>query len=805
MSDRPARRVIETLLSIPWALSEEHARRLLAIAERRGTDLQAIAAERGKPLDHTRSVTVREGVATIPITGPLFRYADIFAEVSGATSYEALARDFTAALADPNVKAILFDVDSPGGEVFGASETSDLLFNARGIKPMVAHVGGMCASAALWIASAADEISVSSVALLGSVGAMMSITVPDPERQAELFGERQVEFISSQSPDKNLDPTSKAGRDQYQAIVDKIAGVFGADLARNFGLKEKEVFSRFGLGKVFVGTDAVEAGMASRIATFEATHTALAKRVQTTGGGLVLRRAASRDGLAATSVDVAALLRAVDLEVAVRPAAALRGFTIGAGFTKLVQSRLITSPAVGDPAAASPPAPLTADHQEDRTMADATAAAPASGAPDHLAAFKARLSEISNLCAAAGCPERAVELAESDKSIAAIGLELLQQKKAAAGVPEPLRVPGDVKAHGMVDREAVKPFASLGEQLHLVALAGRPGGYTDKRLIELSGAASGGQAGVGGDGGFLVQKDFSSELMKEGFETGTLASRCSSTEIGANSNGLQVAYIDETSRATGSRWGGVEVFRRAEAETVDKKKPTIGEWTCELQDLMGKAFMTQRQLDDAAAMQAVYNDAFVDEFAFKIDDEIYRGSGVAQILGVLTAACTVEVAKESGQLADTIVFKNISKMWARILPRAKANGVWVINTECSPQLDELQVGTGTSGSLVYMPPGGLNDSPYGRLKGRPVIEIEHASALGDKGDIAYLDLNYFKLISKGGIRAEQSMHVRFEFDEMCFKWVVRVNGAPKLKSAITPFKGAASATLSPFVTLAARA
>ena len=218
---------------------------------------------------------------------------------------------------------------------------------------------------------------------------------------------------------------------------------------------------------------------------------------------------------------------------------------------------------------------------------------------------------------------------------------------------------------------------------------------------------------------------------------------------------------------------------------------------------MGIAYLTDRLMQDASAMEGVFTEAFHDEFAFVLDDEIYRGTGAGQCLGVLNAACLVTQAAEGGQTADTINALNISKMWARVLPRSKARGVWFINTEVTPQFDTLATPTGAnSGQLVYMPPGGLSGLPYATLKGRPVVEIEQASAIGDVGDIAFLDLTQYKLVSKGGINQEESIHVRFLYGEKTLRWMTRVNGAPKLKSAITPYKGAG--TLSPFVTLAAR-
>jgi len=346
------------------------------------------------------------------------------------------------------------------------------------------------------------------------------------------------------------------------------------------------------------------------------------------------------------------------------------------------------------------------------------------------------------------------------------------------------------------NREADAPFLSLGEQL--VAIQRAASGEVDPRLF---GAASGGQAGVGSDAGFLIQKDFATDLASKAQSSGELASRCSSQEIGANSDGLEVAYLDETSRATGSRWGGVRVYRRAEAETVTSSKPKIGKWKLDL-DMMGIAYLTNRAVQDASQIQAVYESGFLDEAAFVLDDEIFRGNGVGQCQGIVAAPCTVSVAKEAGQDNDTVVAENVMKMWSRVHPRSRARGAWFINLEVEPQLQQMQIGTGASGQLVYMPAGGLSASPYGQIYGRPVIPIEHASALGDLGDITFLDLTEYQLIRKGGTQKDVSMHVRFLYDESAFRWIWRVNGAPKWKAPLTPYKG--SSTLSPFVTLAAR-
>lgn len=116
----------------PWAITETALQTILEIAGRENESPQAVAAKLGRDLQNTYTATEREGVAIIPVTGPLFRYANLFTAVSGASSYELIARDFTAALENPQIKGIILDIDSPGGEVNGVSELSNMVYAARG-------------------------------------------------------------------------------------------------------------------------------------------------------------------------------------------------------------------------------------------------------------------------------------------------------------------------------------------------------------------------------------------------------------------------------------------------------------------------------------------------------------------------------------------------------------------------------------------------------------------------------------------------------------------------------------------------
>jgi HK97 family phage major capsid protein len=114
----------------------------------------------------------------------------------------------------------------------------------------------------------------------------------------------------------------------------------------------------------------------------------------------------------------------------------------------------------------------------------------------------------------------------------------------------------------------------------------------------------------------------------------------------------------------------------------------------------------------------------------------------------------------------------------------------------------MAMSVGTGGVPVFMPANGLSGSPYNTLMGRPIVPAEQCATIGDVGDIILGNFAEYALVRKGGLVGASSIHVKFLTDEMTFKFIMRVNGKPKWKSKLTPFKG--SSTLSPFVTLDAR-
>ncbi len=349
-----------------------------------------------------------------------------------------------------------------------------------------------------------------------------------------------------------------------------------------------------------------------------------------------------------------------------------------------------------------------------------------------------------------------------------------------------------------IDRS--KQFKNLGEQLQAIHThyASR-GTSSDARLIRAPTGA--GEVDPTG-GGFLVQTDFQAAIFMLAHDMGEILDRVNKIPISATSNGLKIPGVDESSRATGSRWGGVQSNWAAEGVSGIESRPKFRLVEFDLKKLISKMTITDELLQDSTALTAIASMAFSEEVMFMTEDAIVEGTGAGQPLGYINSPALVTVAKETGQAAATIVKENIDKIWSRTWARSRKNVVWLINQDIEPQLNALNGAVGTGGQLVYLPPGGISAAPYATLYGKPVVATEYSAALGAVGDIALVDLSQYTIVDKGGVQFATSMHVAFDTDEMRFRVTYRVDGKPMWHQPITPFKG--TLTKSPFVTLAAR-
>ena len=359
------------------------------------------------------------------------------------------------------------------------------------------------------------------------------------------------------------------------------------------------------------------------------------------------------------------------------------------------------------------------------------------------------------------------------------------------------------KVNRREDPKVPEGFKSIGD-FALKVKSWQDGDKTDKVMggwLQKT-AETGLVEGLDSDGRFLVPEAFSSDLLTKTYDSAQIVSRC--RDIPMTTKSVKIPYVKESSRADGSRQGGIRAYRAAELGAMTASKPTVGQVRLEVEKMYVYVAASEELLSDAAAMGSMIAQAASDELAFKMDDEVLSGTGAGMPLGILNAGCTVSAAKETGQVAATIQAENIFKMWSRMYGRSRPNAVWLINQDIEPQLFTMSLAVGTGGIPVYMPANGLAGQPYGTLMGRPVIPCESCATLGTVGDIILADFGqYLYARHVSGLQAATSIHLKFDYDQTIFRFTVRTDGQPWWPAALTP-KSGSSNTLSPFVTLATR-
>ena len=228
-------------------------------------------AENGYSAARGRSAAGPGGVAVIPIMGIISHRMNMVSNISGAggTSIERLTAQFRAAMNDERVKAIIFDVDSPGGSVEGVMELASEIFNARKQKPSIAVANAQAASAAYWLASSAGELVVTPSGQVGSIG--VYVAHQDESKALENDGIR-ITLISAGKYKTEGNPSEPLGdeaRASLQGKVDAYYGMFVKGVSQNRGASQAAVREGFGQGRMVLAADAVKQNMADRVATLD--------------------------------------------------------------------------------------------------------------------------------------------------------------------------------------------------------------------------------------------------------------------------------------------------------------------------------------------------------------------------------------------------------------------------------------------------------------------------------------------------------------------------------------------------------
>jgi HK97 family phage major capsid protein len=358
--------------------------------------------------------------------------------------------------------------------------------------------------------------------------------------------------------------------------------------------------------------------------------------------------------------------------------------------------------------------------------------------------------------------------------------------KALPATPKDVKVEKD---------EADQPWDNPGEYFQAVKNASLYPGNEDVRLKSLKAGGTGLSENVPADGGYLLAPQVAGGIIEAMWGGGELLSRVASDPIGPNSNSMLYNAVDESSRAEGSRWGGVRGYWMAEAGTITASQPTFRQMELKLKKVAALCYATDELLADATALESWLSRTVPAELRFQVENAYFQGNGVGKPLGIMNSPALVSVTRIDANEVDET---DIANMWARRYAGV-SDYVWLANSEVFPQLINLTVGNFPF--LLPMNSGGQGNPSFS-LYGAPYIETEYSAALGTTGDIMLASLSQYQTINKGGVQAASSIHVNFTSDETAFRFIYRVDGQPLWNAAVESFSASAT-TKSPFVVLAA--
>lgn len=393
---------------------------------------------------------------------------------------------------------------------------------------------------------------------------------------------------------------------------------------------------------------------------------------------------------------------------------------------------------------------------------------------------------------------------ESHKSI----VEDIDEKiKAAVGEVEKKII---VVGQEEYDKDKKAGFKSLSHFARDVAITEKSGGRKISKELEkwesfVQKAAGSPSQNISDAeaGGVLIPEEFRNQLLNAVSETNDLMPRC--TSVPMQSNAIAIPYVNGFDQSGGLVYGNMQWTWTDEEEQYNAKSLKFGKIGLVLKKVTGLAYVSDEMLSDSPmSMEGILRNAFTEGLNFQMNNVILRGSGAGQPLGLLNSPAKIEIAKESTQSADTILFENVVKMYARVAN--PANAIWLANPNTLPQLIGMYIATGSySGAPVFMPAGGISGKPYATLFGLPLLFNRHCSTLGDVGDLILVNMDQYLLGMKAGNEGmgfDTSMHLKFDYGQTAFRVTMRMDGQCWWKQSVLGPQSTDS--ISPIVTIAAR-
>jgi HK97 family phage major capsid protein len=318
-------------------------------------------------------------------------------------------------------------------------------------------------------------------------------------------------------------------------------------------------------------------------------------------------------------------------------------------------------------------------------------------------------------------------------------------------------------------------FESVGD--FFMAIKNDPRGSRNENLQYMASQ----REKVGEDGGFLVPDDMLDQIQKKIEGDESLLPRTRQLQTAGNRISIPV---DENMPWSGSS-SNFESYWVGEEQSASESQKKFNECDIKLNKIAAKVSVTDEMLEDAPLIESIIMQDAPEVIMHRINSAIINGDGVKKPEGILNSGFGFEVAKEAGQTQDTVVFENIKKMYTHALPQAKRNGIWVHNVAVEEQLIGMQINTGATDSVSnYLRNNSIDGAPYGTIMGRPRFPMAGSlPALGDKGDIMFVDLSYyFSAVKTAGIQRKISVHALWDEDKTSYKFIFRVGGKCPFKT-----------------------
>ncbi|MBA7676605.1 hypothetical protein ES703_84849 [subsurface metagenome] len=306
------------------------------------------------------------------------------------------------------------------------------------------------------------------------------------------------------------------------------------------------------------------------------------------------------------------------------------------------------------------------------------------------------------------------------------------------------------------------------------------------------------EEGVGSAGGFLLPELFEADLLNLNLSEEIIRSRCKVYGIPrAKGNSISIPAYEDTAHQTSI--AGVIAYWKPEKGILTESTPTLRKISMVCNKLTVLSDSSNELIEDSAIpISEMIGYLMKSAIGFEFDKVCIGGTGGGQPLGFRNSPACITIEKESSQDADTIIYENLVNCFARLPVNSylKKNTIWISSISNIPQLMKIGIKLGTAG--VYIPVFKEQTGRYFIL-GKECLFSEHASLLGEEGNLMLCDLSQYALAIKAGIRIESSIHDKFTTDMSTFRAVIRFDGQPLINLPLTLADG--STTVSPFIQL----